>query len=110
MTRCRTDDAKVVALLHDVVEDTSVTHEDIAAEGFSPEVLAALRLVTHDDPAISYEDYVRAMAGNEIAKEVKLADLEDNSDIRRLNEVDEKAVARFRKYHFAYRFLTGKTS
>jgi len=107
MMRCRSDDAKIVALLHDVVEDTPVSLDEIAADGFSQDVLSALRLVTHD-PKVSYEDYIHALAENPIAKEVKLADLEDNSDIRRLKSVDDKAVSRLRKYLFAYRFLTGE--
>jgi hypothetical protein len=106
MMRCKSDDAKIAALLHDVVEDTPVTLEQISAEGFSEPVLTAVRLLTHD-PAVSYEDYIRQLSKDPIAKEVKLADLEDNSDIRRLKEVDEKAVGRLRKYLFAYRYLTG---
>ena len=72
-------------------------------------MLAALRLVTHL-PEDSYEEYVKKVAPNPIATEVKLADLEDNSDIRRLKNLDDKAVARFRKYMRAYRFLTGQDS
>ena len=106
MLRCKNPDARIVALLHDVVEDTDVTFEDLKAEGFSDTVLAALKLVTHL-PEDSYEDYVRKIAGNPIAVEVKLADLEDNSDIRRLQCLDDKAVARFKKYLRAHRFLTG---
>jgi len=109
MLRCKNPDARIVALLHDVVEDTDVTFEDLKAEGFSETVLAALRLVTHL-PEDSYEEYVKKIAPNPIATEVKLADLEDNSDIRRLKNLDDKAVARFRKYMRAYRFLTGQDS
>lgn len=105
MARCRTDDAKIVALLHDVLEDTAVSFDDLASEGFSPSVLSALRLVTHS-PGVPYEEYVQSVSANPIATEVKLADLEDNADIRRLQEVDDKAVKRLRKYLSAYRFLT----
>jgi (p)ppGpp synthase/HD superfamily hydrolase len=108
MLRCRNEDAKIVALLHDVVEDTDVTFEQVAAEGFSESVMAALRLVTHA-PEDSYEDYVEKIAANPIAVEVKLADLEDNSDIRRLQKFDEKTAQRFGRYLRAYRFLTGQS-
>jgi (p)ppGpp synthase/HD superfamily hydrolase len=106
MLRCKREEAKIAALLHDVVEDTPVSFDQLSKEGFSEEVLAAVRLLTHE-PSVSYEDYIRELSVNPIAKEVKLADLEDNSDIRRMKGVDEKAVARLRKYLFAYRYLTG---
>jgi len=108
MTRCVTPQAKIAGLLHDVVEDTSITFEDLKAEGFSEDVLAALRLLTHD-PKVPYETYVEMVKTNVIATEVKLADLEDNMDARRLNEFDEKAMSRFKKYLAAYRALTGKS-
>ena len=108
MLRCQNNDAKIAALLHDVVEDTPVTLDQLCQEGFSEEVLSAVRLLTHE-PSVPYEDYVRNLSVNPIAREVKLADLEDNSDIRRMKGVDEKAVARLRKYLMAYRFLTGAT-
>ena len=107
MTRCTTPDARIVALLHDVVEDTSVTFDQLRAEGFSPEVLTALELLTHA-PEVPYEDYVQAISSNPLATEAKIADLEDNSDIRRLREIDERGVARLRKYLAAHRLLTSK--
>ncbi len=109
MMRCRTEEAKIVALLHDVVEDTDVTFDDLIAEGFSESVIAALRLVTHAEKD-SYDAYVEKIAANPLAVEVKLADLEDNSDIRRLKVVDQNSVERFGKYLRAYRFLTGETA
>ena len=105
MMRCTTTNAKIVAVLHDVVEDTPVTFEQLAAEGFSAEILAALRLVTHA-PDVSYDDYISAVMTNRTAMEVKIADLEDNSDIRRLSQVDDRAVDRLRRYHAAHRRLT----
>ena len=67
-----------VALLHDVVEDTTVTMEELAAE-FPPEVVDAVKLLTHDSDT-DYFEYVRAVRQNPIAKKVKLADLAHNSD------------------------------
>ncbi|MDB6080159.1 MAG: bifunctional (p)ppGpp synthetase/guanosine-3,5-bis(diphosphate) 3-pyrophosphohydrolase [Akkermansiaceae bacterium] len=107
MSRCSSPDAKIAALLHDVVEDTSVTFAQLAAEGFSPGVLATLRLLTrpHD---VSYDDYLTGILTDPVAIEVKIADLEDNSDIRRFPAVDEHSLARIGKYLAAYRRLTGK--
>jgi (p)ppGpp synthase/HD superfamily hydrolase len=109
MMRCRTEEAKIVALLHDVVEDTDTTFDDLIAEGFSEKIVAALRLLTHFEED-SYEAYVEKIAADPLAVEVKLADLEDNSDIRRLKVMDQNAMERFGRYLKAYRFLTGESS
>ncbi len=105
MMRCTAPNARIVALLHDVVEDSEVTMEQLQTEGFSAEVLATLRLVTHD-PAVSYDDYISLILTDRTAIEVKMADLEDNSDIRRLQSVDEKTMQRLNKYLLAYRRLS----
>ena len=104
MMRCTSPEAKIVGLLHDVVEDTAMTFEELEAEGFSVDVLAALRLLTHASE-VPYEDYIQQVKTHPIATEAKLADLENNMDIRRLQEVDEKAAKRFKKYLAAYREL-----
>lgn len=95
-----------VALLHDVVEDTDITFEDLAKEGFPDEIIAALKLMTHDK-SVPYMDYVKQIATNPIASAVKLADLRHNSDLTRLDVVDEKALARAEKYKQAIALLTG---
>ena len=89
----QTEETTIVALLHDVVEDTDYTLEDLAAMGFGPVVIEALSLLTHDED-VPYMDYVRTIKNNPVAKEVKLADLQHNSDLSRLDTVDEKALAR----------------
>ena len=94
-----------VALLHDVVEDTGLTFDDLAAEGFPEEVISALKLLTHD-VKVEYMDYVARIKDNPIAKAVKLADLKHNSDTSRLDSVDEKALKRVAKYAEAMRLLT----
>ncbi len=101
----KSEHATCVALLHDVVEDTAITLEELAAEGFPPEVLEALRLLRHD-PAVPYMEYVRQIKENSLAKQVKLADLRHNSDLTRLDEVDRYAEARAAKYRRAIRLLT----
>lgn len=94
----------VAALLHDVVEDTEYTLADLASFGFPKEVIDALTLLTHA-PEVPYMDYVRKIAGNPIARAVKIADLRHNSDTTRLDTVDEAALARAKKYSEALRIL-----
>ena len=99
------DEATIVtALLHDVVEDTPYTLDDLHQMGFPEEVLAALTLLTHDDD-VPYLDYVIRLKGNPIARAVKLADLRHNSDLTRLDFVNEKALARVAKYKQAIELL-----
>ncbi len=97
------------ALLHDVVEDTDYTFDDLEKMGFATEVIAALRLLTHDD-AVPYFDYVAALKDNPIARAVKLADLAHNSDLSRLapEEITERALSRQEKYKKAMEILKGE--
>ena len=99
-----TEEAVTVALLHDVVEDTDYTIEDLIAMGFPKSVTDALILMTHDD-TIPYMDYVAKIKSNPIAKAVKLADLRHNSDTSRLDIIDEKVLRRVQKYHDAIMLL-----
>lgn len=92
------------ALLHDVAEDTDITLEQLAAQGFPEPVMTALRLLTHD-PAVPYMDYVRAIRPNPIARLVKLADLRHNSDLSRLDTMDDWALKRQEKYLAALALL-----
>jgi hypothetical protein len=105
MQRCSTPKAKIVALLHDTVEDTDVTFEELEAAGFDSGTLGALRLVTHEKD-VPYDEYIDALMHDPVAVEVKLADLEDNSDIRRLKEIGAKDVERLKKYLRTHRRLT----
>ena len=100
------ENAVVLALLHDVVEDTDITPGQLAQEGFPAEVLAALALLTHDE-AVPYMEYVAAIAGNPLARQVKLADLRHNSDLTRLDSIDQYALARAEKYRQAIALLEG---
>ena len=97
--------ATVAALLHDVAEDTDITLEDLRAMGFGDEVCDALALLTHRE-GVPYMDYVAAIRPNPIARAVKLADLRHNSDLSRLDTVDEKALARVQKYKKAIALLS----
>ncbi len=95
------------ALLHDVVEDTDLTFEDLSGMGFPAEVIDVLKLLTHRE-GVSYMDYVRNLAGNPTARKVKLADLHHNSDLSRINEVTEKDLERIKQYKEAIAFLEEK--
>ena len=100
----QTEETIIVALLHDVIEDSNFTINDLINEGFSKEIIDALMLLTHDDNE-NYMDYVRKIKSNPIAKTVKLADLAHNSDLTRLDHVDEKALKRYNQYIEAIEFL-----
>ncbi|MBR6824246.1 MAG: HD domain-containing protein [Firmicutes bacterium] len=101
-----TDEASVcTALLHDVIEDTDTTIDDLAAAGFPQEVLRAVELVTHGQEE-TYWHYIRDIKANPIARAVKLADLRHNSDLSRLSRVDETALARVEKYRQAIEMLS----
>jgi hypothetical protein len=103
---------KVVAILHDVIEDTSVTTEDLRRDGFDEIVLAALDCVTHREGE-HYADYVVRCKGDRIGRRVKLADLEDNARLSRVlmrPDQIEADTARLKKYLLAYKFLTDKLS
>ena len=94
-----------IAVLHDVVEDSLFTFDDLVAEGFSDRVLAALILLTHDDSDGYLEDYIPKICTNYDAVRVKRKDLEHNTDITRLKGVRDKDLERLRKYHTAFVML-----
>ncbi|MBO5747273.1 MAG: GTP pyrophosphokinase [Clostridia bacterium] len=98
----------VVALLHDVVEDSDITFEDLEKEGFEKSVIDALKLLTHKDKSVLYMDYVAKIKGNPIATAVKLADLRHNTDLTRLDVIDQKALTRRKNYLDAIMLLEGK--
>ena len=100
----QTEETTVVALLHDLVEDTDYTIDDLTSMGFSKTVTDAIALMTHAD-GVAYMDYVREIKNNPIAKVVKLADLKHNADLTRLDVVDEKALRRREKYLKAIELL-----
>ena len=101
----RTEVAQVVAWLHDVVEDSSITLQDLAQE-FPPEILAAVDAITHR-PLEAREDYYQRIAADELARAAKLADLDDNSDPARLQLLDDHTQRRLEeKYAKARAALT----
>ncbi len=92
--------ARVVAVLHDVVEDTRGTLDDLRRGGFSAEVVEAVGLVTRREGE-SYEAFIERLAPNPLARAVKLADLEDNMDTSRLPAITEKTRERLERYRKA---------
>ncbi len=95
------DEASVcAALLHDVVEDTTITFEQLENEGFGEDIISVLRLLTHDK-SVAYSEYIDNIAADPVARAIKLADLRHNSDITRIatpTEHDIERAERYRRY------------
>ena len=104
--RCFTNEEKIVALLHDTIEDTDVTEDYLLSEGFPRNIVDAILSVTRNEDE-SYDDFIKRCRLNPIGRQVKLHDLEDNMDISRLPQVTEKDLARLNKYIEAYKYLKG---
>ena len=104
----RTEEERIVGVLHDVVEDTEWTFEALQAEGFSQEVIDALRCVTKLSEKENYDDFIERVRKNPLAVAVKINDLTDNMDIRRLPYLSDKDVKRLKKYLKAYKKLIGE--
>lgn len=102
--KCKTNEERMVALLHDTIEDTEVTEAYLLSEGFPRNIVNAILSVTRNKNE-SYEDFIKRSRLNPIGRQVKLHDLEDNMDITRLNELTEKDICRLNKYLKAYKYL-----
>ena len=101
------EDECVVALLHDIVEDTNVTFEDLENEGFSIDVINTLKLLTHKEDE-DYFEYINRISKNELATKVKIQDLLHNMQDGRLNKITEKDIQRKEKYKKALDILKGE--
>jgi len=101
----QTESEIITALLHDVVEDTDYTLEDLTQLGFAPEVVEAIGLLTHKKGGFDYTEYIQHIKVNPLAKTVKLADLKHNSDLSRLDVIDERALKRQKRYENAIKLL-----
>ena len=106
MSKVATPEEMMVAVLHDVVEDTDITINNLREFGFSDEVIDAVDVITKRD-GDNYDNYLARVSANVIARQVKLADLEDNMDFRRGLEPSDKLYERYEKYDKAWRFLMG---
>ena len=104
------DEARIIAVLHDTLEDTNLTEDDLRREGFSEAIIAGVLAVTHRRDE-SYADYVVRCSRLEAARQVKLSDLADNSRLDRVLMRPDRLksdLARVRRYLLSYQFLTGQ--
>jgi (p)ppGpp synthase/HD superfamily hydrolase len=106
MMRCETDEEKIVAILHDVVEDTDWTFEALREEGFTDTIIEALKTVTKHSDDEDYDEFIHRSLKNEIGRKVKIADLRENLDVTRIGELTEKDIERINKYKRALKVLT----
>ena len=104
----RTIEEMIAGVLHDIVEDSPWTFEMLEAEGFAPEIIAALKCVTKISENEDYDDFIERVKKNPLAVAVKINDLTDNMDIRRLPYLSDKDVKRLKKYLKAYKKLIGE--
>jgi (p)ppGpp synthase/HD superfamily hydrolase len=98
MMAMHSDEERIVAILHDVVEDTGVTIDDLKKEGFGDSIFEAIKLLTHEK-GVPYDEYIARIKPNELARKVKLADLNDNADLRRMSGTEEKDLKRLKMYY-----------
>ena len=105
MNAGKTDDERIVGILHDLVEDTKWTFEDLEKEGFAIHILQAIRCLTKISEEEDYDDFVKRVKSSPLAIKVKINDLTDNLDVKRIPIVTEKDIIRLNKYLRAYREL-----
>lgn len=100
--------SKIVAILHDILEDTDMTKNDLLNLGFCENIVEAIDVLTKTKQEV-YMDYIKKVNQNPIAKEVKLADLKHNMDLTRLETISEKDLKRVEKYVKSYKYLTSNS-
>ena len=106
MMRCETDEEKIVAILHDVVEDTDWTFGALREEGFTDTIIEALKTVTKHSDDEDYDEFIQRSSKNEIGRKVKIADLRENLDVTRIGKLTDKDIERINKYKRALKTLT----
>ena len=106
MFQMETREEMIAAVLHDVLEDTPITPDQLKEKGFSETVLEALDSVTKK-AGEKYEDFVQRAALHPIGKKIKLADLRDNMDLSRLEKITDQDIERVKKYHGALKIIKG---
>jgi len=104
MLTVSTPDERVVAVLHDVIEDSEISAEDLLADGFSTRIVEAVVALSKSRDQ-SYDQYIEGVALNPLARTVKLADLEDNSDLSRIPNPTERDYERLEKYRRTRTFI-----
>ena len=101
---CESDEERIVAMLHDLIEDTDVTAEQLRKEGFPDEVVDAVVAITRREGE-DYDAYIERVALTPLACQVKIADLRDNMDITRFDTLTDEDLQRLKKYHRSWRRL-----
>ena len=101
---CTCQEDRLVALLHDTIEDGDITADYLLMQGFPREIVDAILSVSRKRGE-DYFEFIQRCKANPIGRRVKICDLEDNMDITRLNELTEKDIERLKKYHKAYKML-----
>ena len=104
MENVNSKEGKIVAILHDIIEDTDITENYLLKIGLSKCIVDAVVALTRSED-MDYQEYIKNLSSNPLAKEVKLADLEHNMDLKRLPTLEEKDLERNRKYQIAYHYL-----
>jgi len=108
MAKMKTNLEMSVALLHDVIEDSDISAEQLLAEGIPAEVVEAVQCLSKNENE-DYQDFVGRTKKNELAAKIKIADIEENIDILRLPSLDDYDLTRVQKYHSAWQFLNDKS-
>lgn len=104
MLKFSKEDEMIVAVLHDVIEDTDIAITDFIDLGFSDSVINALQLLSKNSSE-TYQEYIEKISINELARKIKIEDLKDNMDLSRLSEITPKDLERIIKYHQALKIL-----
>jgi GTP pyrophosphokinase len=107
MEEMDTEEERIVAVLHDVVEDSDTELEEINQQ-FSSEVHDAVAVLTKSEDEDYLEEYIPKIATNPLARKVKKADLKDNLDTTRLDEIEESIVNNLKKYHKSLKKLKNR--
>lgn len=106
MLGMETEEEMIVAVLHDVIEDTEVSLEALVKAGFSSAIVAAVDALSRRKDE-TYESFIERVSRNPLAVRIKLSDLRDNMDIRRIPDLEDKDLQRLHRYHHAWKRLTG---
>lgn len=109
MTKMTDEESMVVAVLHDVIEDSDTTADDLIQAGLPERVVEAVKCLTRNEGE-SYDDFIERIRQNPLARRVKIADIEDNLNILRLKEVTYFDLRRAQKYHQAWNRLKSRRS
>jgi len=108
MAKMNTEEEMSVAMLHDVIEDSDYTFEDLISEGIPANVANAVQALSKNKDE-NYEQFIERILRNKLASKIKLADIEDNINILRLDTVTQKDLERISKYHKAWKTLSDCT-